>query len=77
MIDRVSVSARSGVALAGILLLVACTTLQHSENASARSTGHAPLAELKLLDDRHSSEFRQAFDDARDQPRYVVALSPT
>ena len=32
---------------------------------------------LRVLDAAHAAEFRAAFDDAKDRPRFVVALSPT
>jgi len=36
-----------------------------------------PLPALRPLDAAHAAEFVQAFDAAKDLPRYVVALSPT
>ena len=35
------------------------------------------LPALRPLDEAHAAEFVQAFDEAKDRPRYVVALSPT
>jgi len=35
------------------------------------------LPALCVLDTAHADEFVRAFDAAKDQPRYVVALSPT
>lgn len=39
--------------------------------------GSAALPALRPLDEAGSAQFRQAFDEAADRPRYVVALSPT
>lgn len=38
---------------------------------------HDVASTLNPLDDAHASEFRRAFEDAKDRGRYVVALSPT
>lgn len=37
----------------------------------------AGFSKLRLLDEAHATDFRRAFDDAKDLPRYIVALSPT
>jgi hypothetical protein len=32
---------------------------------------------LRSLDEAHAAELRRLFDEAKDRPRYIVALSPT
>jgi hypothetical protein len=46
-------------------------------DAAAAGAPAAALPALRPLDDAHASEFRRAFDEATDRPRYIVALSPT
>lgn len=57
------------------LALVLCGVLHGGCIRS--SSGPGALPALRSLDEAHASEFRQTFDEAKDQPRYVVALSPT
>ena len=45
--------------------------------AACRSVPVASLPALHPLDEAHAAEFRQAFDAAGSQARYIVALSPT
>ena len=61
-------------ALAALAVLSAC---QSVERASTTASGEYGQAALRTLDEGHAEEFRRAFDEAKDRPRYVVALSPT
>ncbi len=68
-----------GVVLAALLALSACRSIERTAVAAdagpgARASAHATL---HLLDDAHAGEFRAAFEQSMDRPRYVVALSPT
>ena len=66
--------ALGGLALAVLLVISACHSV---ERASPTVSAGALQAGLRPLDERHAEEFRRAFDEAMDRPRYVVALSPT
>jgi hypothetical protein len=56
--------------LASLLLLLTVGCERDASTAGA-------LPALRPLDAVHAAEFVQAFDEAKDRPRYVVALSPT
>jgi len=62
----------SGWRLCGVVVLGACLTLPACGPAARTA-----LPALHRPDERHAPEFRRAFEDAVDRPRYVVALSPT
>jgi hypothetical protein len=66
LLRRVVVPA-AGVLLASVV----------AAGCSRGSVGSVPLPALRALDEAHAAEFVQAFDEAKDRPRYVVALSPT
>jgi len=68
-----------GVALAVLLMLSACRSVEGpAVTASAGpSAKRGALSALRPLDELHAAEFRQAFEDAKDRNRYIVALSPT
>jgi hypothetical protein len=64
------------VGLVVLLSAVACATPR--KTAVDRREPAAPAqSQLLPLDDAHAAELRRAFDEAKDRPRYIVALSPT
>jgi hypothetical protein len=67
-IAALGVAAFAIVVPAAVILLVL---------AGCVSTPVATPPALHPLDEQHAAEFRQAFDGAATQPRYIVALSPT
>lgn len=60
---------------ASIALLLACHATDRRTSTPAVSAAEA--RPLLPLDEAHSAEFRRLFDEAKDRPRYIVALSPT
>jgi len=62
----------SGWRLCGVVVLGALLSLP-----ACAPAGRTALPALHRLDERHAPEFRRAFEDAVERPRYVVALSPT
>jgi hypothetical protein len=60
--------------LAQVALLAAAACHTGAPAPAARAT---PTAAPRLLDEAHAAALRRAFDEARDRPRYIVALSPT
>ena len=60
-----------------LLALLALSTCQSVERASTTASGGSRQGALRPLDEQHAEEFRRAFDEAKDRPRYIVALSPT
>lgn len=62
---------RLGIAALGVAVFAIAVP------AGCVSAPVATLPALQPLDEQHAAEFRQAFDGAATQPRYVVALSPT
>jgi len=72
-----SILATLALAVAGASGPAAAGTAALAAPAAALSAPAATLPALRPLDDRHAAELRQAFDEAKDRARYVVALSPT
>ena len=66
------VARRHALVALGVLLLLAITV-----GCERDASGPGALPALRPLDAEHATEFVQAFDEAKDRPRYVVALSPT
>jgi hypothetical protein len=58
------------------LSALACATPRQTA-VDRRAPATPALSELLPLDDAHAADLRRAFDEAKDRPRYVVALSPT
>jgi hypothetical protein len=73
-VPRTAAVFRAGVfALAAGLLLTGAGLSGCTGDTSVASA----LPALRVLDTAHADELVRAFDAAKDQPRYVVALSPT
>ncbi len=51
--------------LAAVVFLIGC---------AGAGAGPRPL---RPLDAEHAADLRRLFDEARDRPRYIAALSPT
>jgi hypothetical protein len=65
-----------------LVLLLAPTACRSVEQRPATQPNDVAskergLSPLRPLDEAHAAELRRAFDEAKDRPRYIMALSPT
>jgi len=62
---------------AQLLLLAALWVAATAAGCASDASRARALPAIQTLDEAGSARFRQAFDEATDRPRYIVALSPT